>query len=37
MKVIPILNKTRVSLLLLALLASVAGCSQEQAVEEATT
>lgn len=35
MKVLPIINKTRVSLLMLALVASVASCGQEQATEEA--
>lgn len=34
MRVIPILNKARVSILLLALVASIAGCSQESAAPE---
>lgn len=37
MKVTPIMNKTRVSVLMLALIASIAGCSQEKAAEEVTT
>ncbi len=37
MKVIPLINKTRISLLMLALIASVAGCSQEKAAEEVAT
>ncbi len=36
MKVTPILNKTRVSVLLLALVAGIVGCSKEQATEEVT-
>jgi YVTN family beta-propeller protein len=36
MKVTPILNKSRVSLLLLALVAGIVGCSKEQATEEVT-
>lgn len=35
MKVTPILNKTRISLLLLTLVTGIAGCSKEQATEEA--
>ncbi|MEE9332223.1 MAG: beta-propeller fold lactonase family protein [Methylophilaceae bacterium] len=37
MKVIPVLNKTRISLLLLALVAGIVGCSKDQAAEEAMT
>jgi len=37
MKAIPVIHKTRISLLMLALIASVVGCSQEQATEEATS
>lgn len=37
MKAIPVINKTRVSLLMLALVASIAGCSNEQAVEETSS
>lgn len=35
MKILPILNKARASMLLLALVASIAGCSQEAAAPEA--
>lgn len=35
MKVIPVLNRTRISLLLLALVAGVVGCSKDEASEEA--
>ncbi len=37
MKVTPIINKTRASVLMLALIASIAGCSQEKAAEEVMT
>lgn len=36
MRIIPILNKARVSILLFALVASIAGCSQETAAPETT-
>lgn len=36
MKILPILNKARVSILLLTLIASIAGCSQEAAAPEST-
>lgn len=36
MKVIPIFNKASISLLMLALVAGIAGCNQEQATEAAT-
>lgn len=37
MKVIPVISKTRISLLVLALVASVVGCSQDQTTEEAVS
>lgn len=37
MRVIPVLNKTRVSLLLLTLIAGVVGCSEQKATEEVTS
>ena len=37
MKVIPVINKTRISLLMLALVAGVVGCSKDQATEEPMT
>ena len=36
MKVIPILKKTRISILMLALITGIAGCSKEESVDEPT-